>query len=84
MLVKYTNRPESRHHLEVEEITYRDSAIKDAKKYNWNNDDLRELNEVALKFLLDKSIKKYYDVNFPKEEAKKLVREEIEGLKLMK
>ena len=84
MLIKYTNKPESKHHLEHEEITYRDSAIKDAKEYNWSNDDINELNNVALKFLKDKSVKKYPDVTFPMEETKKLVEKEIEGMKLIK
>ncbi len=84
MLVKYTNRPESKHHLETEEIIYRDSAIKDAKGYNWNNDDINELNNITIKFLKDKSIKKYSDVEFPIDEAKKIVEEEIGGLRLIK
>ena len=61
MLVKYTNKPESRKHLQNEEITYRDSAIKDAKEYNWNKEDYKELKIIAIKFIKNKSSKKYPD-----------------------
>src|SRR3989344_4067687 len=82
MLIKYTNRPESKHHLEVEEITYRDSAIKDSRQYNWNEKDKKELRDIAMEFIIDKSNKKYPDVNFPREEAERLVDEEIRELGL--
>ena len=82
LLVKYTNRPESVGHLQSEEITYRDSAVKDAKKYNWNESDKNTLKIQAIEFIKNKKDKKYSDVTFSLDEAKKFVDEEITGLKL--
>jgi hypothetical protein len=64
LLVKHTNRPESRGYLQSEAIEYRNAAIKDAKKYNWNHDDKRELKIAAINFIEQKKAKKYVDVNF--------------------
>lgn len=82
LLVKYTHRSESRGHLQSEEIAYRDSAIKEAKEYNWNKEDYLKLKEIAIKFIKDKGTNKYPDVSFPLKEAETLVIEEVEGLKL--
>lgn len=80
LLGKYTNRPESTDHLEREEATYRDSAVKDAKKYNWNEKDKEALRKEALDFIEQRAIAKYPDVNIPLGEAEELIDEEIEDL----
>jgi len=82
LLVKYTNRPESKGHLESEEIIYRDDAIKDSMKYNWNSDDKKLLKEIALEFIKNKKETKYNDVEFFLVEASEFVKKEIESLEL--
>lgn len=82
LLVKYTNRPESVEHLSSEELAYRDSAIKDAKKYNWNEEDIRLIRFQAIEFIKNKRDNRYSDVIFSVEEAEKLIEEEIIDLKL--
>lgn len=82
LLIKYTNRPESRGHLQSEEITYRDAAVKEAKKFNWNKEDKQILKIQALEFIKDKRNNKYSDVIFPLDEAEKLIQEELASLKL--
>ncbi|MEK6882825.1 MAG: hypothetical protein AABY22_24595 [Nanoarchaeota archaeon] len=82
MLIKYTNKPESISHLINEENEYRAAAIIDAKKFNWNEGDKQELRIIAIGFFENKSIKKYFDVNLPLEEAKTLIDQEIINLKL--
>ncbi|MEK6850549.1 MAG: hypothetical protein AABX85_03165 [Nanoarchaeota archaeon] len=82
LLIKHTNRPESINHLQNEEITYRDAAIKDAKKYNWNEEDKQAIKTQSIEFIKDKKDKKYPDIHFLTNEAEKLVEEEIANLKL--
>ena|SRR2546430_241301 len=82
LLVKYTNKPESRGHLQSEEGVYRDQAIKDARKYNWNEKDKQALKILAIAFVKEKKDKKYPDVIFPLSEPERLAEEEIIGLKL--
>lgn len=82
LLVKYTNKPESKSHLQKEEAEYRDAAVKDAKKYNWNEEDKQKLKAIAIEFVKDKKDKKYYDIDIPLEEAEKLIEEEIIDIKI--
>lgn len=82
LLVKHTNKPESIAHLQNEEATYRDESIKEAKKYNWNEEDKLAIKAQAMEFIKNKKSTKYPDVNFPIDEADKLVEEEIINLKL--
>lgn len=82
LLIKYTNRPESINHLQNEEITYRDAAIKDAKKYNWNEEDKQAIKVQAIEFIKNKKDKKYTDIYFSTDEVDKLVEEEITNLRL--
>jgi len=82
LLVKHTNRPESAGHLQSEEVAYRDAAVKEAKKYNWNNEDKKAIKLIAIEFIKNKKDKKYFDVAFSMKEADKLVDEDIINLKL--
>ncbi len=82
LLVKYTNRPESKNYLQSEVLEYRNAAIKDAKEYNWNEKDKEELKIVALEFIKQKKDKRYPDVTFSLKEAEDLVEKEIQDLNL--
>jgi hypothetical protein len=82
LLVKHTNRPESKSHLKNEEVTYRDAAVKEAKKYNWNEKDKGEIKQIAFEYIKSKHDSKYFDVSFSDAETEKLVDKEINDLKL--
>ncbi|MEK6855764.1 MAG: hypothetical protein AABX66_01250 [Nanoarchaeota archaeon] len=82
LLIKYTHRPESINHLQKEEVTYRDAAIKDAREYNWNEGDKQTMKIQAIRFIKDKKVNKYSDVDLPSDEIEKLVEEEIVALRL--
>ena len=80
MLGRYTNKPESVSHLINEENEYRASAIKEARKFNWNEKDKQEVKIAAIQFFRNKSIKKYSDVRLPLGEAEVLIDKEIKDL----
>lgn len=82
LLVEHTNRPESRRHLQSEEIEYRSAALRDAWEYHWNEEEKQILKKQALEFILEKRSTKYDDVAFSLREAEKLVDDEINGLGL--
>ena len=82
LLIEHTNKPESKSHLQYEELAYRDAVIKNAKEYNWNEEDNDAIKIQAIGFIKDKMSSKYNDVNFPLNEAEKLIEEEIKNLKL--
>lgn len=82
LLVKYTNRPESIHHLQNEHDTYRDQAIIASKKYNWNEEDKKELKIRAMNFIKNKRDLKYDDLAFVPNEIERFVDEEILNMKL--
>ena len=76
ILVKYTNKPESVHHLDEEIGTYRDNALEMAQEFNWNEKDKNKIKQETLKNF-NKRIKKYKDVKFPILEVNKLIDETI-------
>ena len=65
LLIEYTTRPESIHHLQSEEKTYRDQAVIDSREYNWNEGDKELLKEKSIEFINSIGTKKYPDLNFP-------------------
>lgn len=77
ILVKYTNKPESVHHLTEEIGTYRENAFEIAQEFNWNDRDKDKIKEEALNNFNNR-IKKYKDVNFPSSEVNELINETIE------
>ena len=76
ILVEYTNKPESIHHLSEEIGTYRDNALEIAQEFNWSDKDKIKIKREALKNF-SKRIKKYEDVKFPISEVKKFIDETI-------
>ena len=77
ILVKYTNKLESLHHLKSEVAAYKDSALREAEEFNWNDSDIDEIKLEALANF-KRDIEKYYpDVKFPTAEAEKLIEETI-------
>ena len=76
ILIKYTNKPESVHHLAEEIGTYRDNALEMAQEFNWNKEDEDKIKREVLKNF-NKRIRKYKDVKFPVSEVNKLIDETI-------
>ena len=82
LIGRHTNRPESRNFLHNEELVYRDGAIKDAKKYHWNEEDKKALRAMAFDFVKFMWNKKYPDVKLVLTEAENLIDKEISDLSL--
>ena len=76
ILLKYTNKPESIHHLSEEIGTYRDNALEIAQEFNWSDKDKIKIKKEALKNF-NKRIKRYEDVKFSNSEVNRLVDETI-------
>jgi hypothetical protein len=80
ILVKYTNKPESLHHLKSEITAYSDNASDLASGFNWNDLDIEEIKQEAYSNF-KRDIEKYYpDVKFPEEEAEKLIEETLNDI----
>lgn len=77
IVAKYTNIPDSPGHLSSEVVEYRDNALKISKEFNWNSQDKEEIKSEAIRNFQNKMKVKYSDVNFPEEEAEKLLEETI-------
>ena|SRR3989344_3649759 len=80
IVVKHTNKPDSKHFLSSEIAEYRSQTEKMAEQHNWNDKDKEHIREKSLKKIKEKLNSKYSDVPFFAKEAKKLVDEEIEDL----
>ena len=76
ILIKYTNKPESVHHLAEEIGTYRDNSLEMVQEFNWSKKDEDKIKQEVLKNF-NKRIKKYGDVKFPISEVNKLIDETI-------
>ena len=74
ILIKYTNKPESVHHLAEEIGTY--NALEMAQEFNWSKEDEDKIKQEILKNF-NKRIKKYKDVKFPISEVNRLIDETI-------
>ena len=80
LLAEKTNRPESTDFLWAEEVEYRAQARKKSQEYNWNDSDILQIKEKALKKIKNKFEGRYADVSASKDEIEKMVDEEIKKL----
>jgi hypothetical protein len=78
ILIKYTNKPESIHHMESEINNYRGTISNFMTEFNWNSDDKKKILEESKKSL-EKELKKphFNDVIFPAMEKDKILDEII-------
>jgi len=76
ILLKYTNKPESIHHLTSEVDNYRNNAESIASEFNWSEKDKKRIKEDALKSL-NSELKEphFHDVKFPIEVVNVLIEE---------
>ncbi|MEK6860152.1 MAG: hypothetical protein AABX54_05050 [Nanoarchaeota archaeon] len=76
ILTKYTNKPESIHHMESEINNYREIISNFRMLFNWNSDDKKRIFEETRKSL-EKELKKehFRGVKFPSSEKEKILNE---------
>jgi len=79
LLLKNTNKSESKNRLETEILEYGFNALEKAQDFNWNNEDKKIIKEKALERLQNLS-QNYEDVSYKLEDAKKIIKETIEDL----
>lgn len=78
ILVKYTNKPESIHHMNSEIENYRGNLFDIMNEFNWNSKNKERIKEEALKSL-KKEIRQphFSDVKFPLGEINSLLSQTI-------
>jgi hypothetical protein len=77
ILIKYTNKPESTSYLRAEENNYRVLLTDLSREYHWNDQDMREINKLALNNLEKTLNLKYSDVKVSKDELIQVLKENI-------
>lgn len=80
IVLRNTNRPESKRFLSKEIIEYRGQTTKKEEQHKWNAEDMKYIRENTLKNIKDKLESDYPDVSFGQEEAEKLLDEELDKL----
>jgi hypothetical protein len=80
IIIKHTNKPESKPFLGSEIAEYRSQTEKMAEQHNWNDKDKEKIREKAIKNIKQKLASKYPDISYSIKEAEKLVDEEIKEL----
>jgi hypothetical protein len=80
IVIKHTNRPESKHFLASEIAEYRGQTENIVEQYNWNDKDKEYIKEKVLKKVGERLAFKYSDIKSLPHEVKKLVEEEIKSL----
>jgi hypothetical protein len=80
ILFKKTTKTESKPHLKVEFIEYRDVALKKSQEFNWNAEDILEIKSKSLKILKNTHNNKYSDINISHKEAEKEIAELMKEL----
>ncbi len=77
IVMKNTNRPESKHFLSSEIIEYSGQTEKMKKLHIWNEDDKTYIKEKALRKIKEKMNFKYPDILFSIKEAENLLDKKI-------
>lgn len=80
IIVKHTNKPESKHFLDSEIAEYRGQTKRMAEQHTWNDKDKEHIKEKSLKKIKEKLAFKYPDISFSIKEAEKLLDEKINEL----
>lgn len=69
IVVRHTNKSESKHFLTSEIIEYGNQTKKTAQQHTWNNKDKEYIKSKSLKKIEEKLTSKYSDVRFSEKEA---------------
>jgi len=76
ILVRYTNKPESIHHIESEIENYRGIIADYLTEFNWSDSDKKEIKQESLKDIRLEFKKPHFnDVKFPATEIDRLIDE---------
>jgi len=78
----YTNKPESREHLEGEIDTYSEDAFDKSEEHSWSREELNEIEERAIRVTRNKLSNKYPDINIIDGELKEFVIDSMQMLRL--
>ena len=81
ILAIYTNKPESKNHLETEIIEYSSNSLEKSQEYSWSEEDILIIKEKAIKRIENLS-KNYPDVKYKKDDISRLLKETMEELML--
>jgi len=74
LLLKHTNKPESKHHLDSEIVEYSADAFEKAQEFTWNEKDKEEIKLKAIARV--SRLREYYpDVKLDDKEIDKVVLE---------
>ena len=80
IVVKHTNKPESKHFLGSEIVEYRSQTEKMIRQHNWNDKDKNHIRKKALEKIKEKLSSKYPDVSYSAKEAEILLDKEMKDL----
>ena len=80
IVLKNTNKPESKHFLSSEIIEYIGQTEKMVEQHHWNEIDKGHIREKTLKKIKEKMENKYSDIDFLMKEAERLADIEIEEI----
>lgn len=81
ILIKYTNKPESRKHLEDEVGDYSVDAFEKSEEYSWTKEELSEIETKSIRATRNK-LNKYKDIVLSDKELKEFVIDSMQGLLL--
>ncbi|MBW2974841.1 hypothetical protein KY366_03920 [Candidatus Woesearchaeota archaeon] len=82
ILVKYTNKPESKKYLEDEVDIYSLEASEKSEEYSWKREELKNMELRAIRITRNKLINKYPDISLSDEEVRKFVIDSMQELSL--
>ena len=80
IVIRNTNRFESKNFLGSEIIEYRGQTEKVLEKHVWDDNDLEYIREKALNNIKEKLKSKYSDINYNQNDIQKLLDKEIKNL----
>ncbi len=77
IVLKNTNRPESKKSLNAEVIEYRGLTEKSVSSHSWNKDDIKYIKTKSLKKIKEKLDSKYSDISYNKKDPEEILQKEI-------
>jgi len=80
IVLRNTNRPESKNFVRSEIIEYSKKAKGDILKHNWNEKDREYIRENGLDGVKNRMKEKYYDIDFDESEIEEILNREMSEL----
>ncbi len=82
LIVKHTNKPESKNYLINEIVEYGADAFEKAQMFNWNEKDKEKIKELSLK-RINNLMRNYPDIEHGNSEVEELIEDTIDDLILL-